>query len=492
MRLIIASMKHETNTFSPVPTGLERFQQRVCCFGEEVPRTLAGTKTGVGAYLELAREADAEIVTPVAAEASPSAPVAAEAYARITDAICEAAAQGADGIMLDLHGAMVTETTPDGEGTLLRRVRELAPATPICVNLDLHTNLTGAMVSNCTAMIGYKTYPHIDSYETALQIGRVLLRTLAGEVNPVMAWGNRPLLAQTLKMGHDDEPMKTLLAMARRKEEEDGLLAATVFGGFPLADIQEAGLSAVVVADGDASRAESASEDLLDAAWERRADFIYQGEPLHEAIARAKKLEQGPVILLDHSDNTASGGTQDVMAVLAEVISQGLENVAVHSVKDPEAVREMAAAGVGTEVTLNLGGKTDMPSIGRKGESLRLTGRVRAITDGDFVVTGPKGTGMTEHMGPTAVLDTGKVQIVVTSYSNEPYDLGAFTSVGIDPRAKRYLVLKSRIHYRAGFAPIARHTITCDGIGATSSDNALFRFEHVRRPIYPLDPMPEG
>ena len=133
-----------------------------------------------------------------------------------------------------------------------------------------------------------------------------------------------------------------------------------------------------------------------------------------------------------------------------------------------------------------------MPSIGRRGESLRLTGRVRAITDGDYVVTGPKGTGMTEHMGPTAVLDTGKVQIVVVSYSNEPYDLGAFTSVGIDPRAKKYLLLKSRIHYRAGFAPIARHTITCDGIGVTSSDNSLFRFERVRRPIYPLDPAPEA
>ena len=202
---------------------------------------------------------------------------------------------------------------------------------------------------------------------------------------------------------------------------------------------------------------------------------------------RAAKLEDGPIILLDHADNTASGGTQDVMSVIAEVISQGLEDVAVHSVKDPEAVQQMIKAGVGAEVTLNLGGKSDMPSIRRKGESLSLTGRVRAITDGDFLVTGPKGTGMTEHMGPTAVLDTGKVQIVVVSYSNEPYDLGAFTSVGIDPRSKKYLLLKSRVHYRAGFAPIARHTITCDGMGVTSSDNSLFNFEHVRRPIFPLD-----
>jgi microcystin degradation protein MlrC len=114
---------------------------------------------------------------------------------------------------------------------------------PICVNLDLHTNLTQAMVEHCTAMIGYKTYPHVDSYETATQIGQVLLATLRGEVTPVMAWGNRPLLAQTLRMGHEDEPMGSLLAMAR-ESEGDGILAATVFGGFPLADFRDAGLSA--------------------------------------------------------------------------------------------------------------------------------------------------------------------------------------------------------------------------------------------------------
>ncbi|HEX9844518.1 MAG TPA: M81 family metallopeptidase [bacterium] len=487
MRLLIASMKHETNTFSPVPTDVARFRQRAFCFGSDVRSTFAGTRTGLGAYLRLAEETGAEIVTPVAAEAAPSGPVHAEAYQRITDAICEAVDKRIDGIMLDLHGAMVAETTPDGEGTLLQRIRSLAPGIPICVNLDLHTNLTQAMVDHCTAMIGYKTYPHVDSYETATQIGQVLLATLRGEVQPVMAWGNRPLLAQTLRMGHEDEPMHALLEMAR-ESEVDGILAATVFGGFPLADFHDAGLSAVVVADGDREHAGRVNARLLDAAWHLRADFLYRGEPLHAAIARAKELKEGPVILLDHADNAASGGTQDVMSVIAEILAQGLEDVAVASVKDPQAVQAMIAAGVGAQVTVELGGKTDMPAIGRRGESLRVTGRVRCITDGDYVVTGPMSTGVTIHMGPSAVLDTGTVQIVVCSFNNEPFDQGVFTSVGIDPAGKKYLVLKSRIHYRAGFQPIARHTITCDGIGVCSSDNSLFRFQHVRRPIYPLDP----
>ncbi len=176
------------------------------------------------------------------------------------------------------------------------------------------------------------------------------------------------------------------------------------------------------------------------------------------------------------------------MAVLREVIDQGLEDVAMFGICDPQAVAEMEAAGVGQEITLDLGGKTDMPEIGKAGEPLRLSGRVRAITDGDFVVTVPMGRGTLTSMGKSAVLDTGKVQIVVCSRHTEPYDLGCFRSLGIEPTAKRYLILKSRIHYRAGFRAIARHEIPCNGVGVTSSDNSLFTFKKVRRPIYPLDP----
>jgi microcystin degradation protein MlrC len=497
MRAVIAMMKHETNTFSPIPTPWARFQEWGAFFGADALRAYESTAMPMGAYIRLAREAGMEIVTPVAAEAMPSGPVSAEAYEIMAGAICEAVAAGCDAVLLDLHGAMVSEATPDGEGTLLERLRAIAPEVPICVTCDLHANLTEAMVRNCTALIGYKTYPHVDMYAVGEQIGRVLLRTLRGEARPVMAWGNRPLLAQTLRMGHADEPMRTLLAMAR-EDERRGLLAATVFGGFPLADFRDAGLSAIVVADAlthggddDAARtaAQAAVERLLEAAWERREDFLHRHEPLHAVVARAKRLGDYPVLLLDHADNVGSGGTEDVMTVIAEVLQQGLEDVAVAAVWDPAAVQELMRAGVGAEVTVNLGGKTDMPSIGRRGESLPVTGRVRTITDGAFVVRGPMYTGVTVQMGPTAVLDTGKVKIVIVSRHHEPWDLGVFTSVGIDPTRMKYLVLKSRIHYRAGFEPIGKHTLTCDGTGVTTSDNALLRFEHVRRPIFPLDSM---
>jgi microcystin degradation protein MlrC len=381
---------------------------------------------------------------------------------------------------------MVAETTPDGEGTLLEKIRALAPDLPIAVTCDLHANLTEKMVANSTALIGYKTYPHVDMEVVGEQVGRILLRALKGEIRPVMAWDRRPLLAQTLRMGTDDEPMKTLIARARA-EEARGMLAATVFGGFPLADFADAGISAICIADGDREAAAQASRRLMEAAWEQRQEFLYRPEPLEQAVMRAKSIEIGPVLLLDHADNVGSGGTEDVMTVIREVLRQGLEDVAVAAVWDPDAVQAMARAGVGANVTLRLGGRTDMPSVKLKGAPLEITGRVRTLTDGEWIVRGPMYTGVKVTMGPTAVLDTGKMQIVVVSRHHEPWDIGVFTSVGIDPRTKRYLLLKSRIHYRAGFAPLGRATITLDGEGVTTSDNSKLDYVQVRRPIFPLD-----
>ncbi len=495
LRAVVAMMEHETNTFSPVPTPLARFGSPDVARGAEVYRRFKGTGTGIGAFLDIAAAEGMEIATPIAANAAPSGPVETAAYNAICDAICEAIAAGCDVCFLDLHGAMVAEPTDDGEGTLLARIRAMAPALPIAISLDLHANITEAIVANCDVLVGYKTYPHIDMYEAGQQAGRIMVRALKGEVKPVMAWGQRPILAQTLRMGHDDRPMGPMIEQARA-EEADGLLAASVFGGFPLADISHAGLSVVTVADGNKAAAEAASERLLSAAWREKPEWIFQSEPLAETIARAKALgdaptgdgEAGPVILLDHADNSASGGTQDTTEVLEAVIEAGLEDVAMFGICDPQAVAAMEAAGVGGAVTLELGGKVDMPTIGREGRPLRLTGKVRALTDGDFVITVPMGRGTTRSMGKTAVLEAGPVQIVVCSRHSEPYDLGCFRSVGIEPTAKRYLILKSRIHYRAGFRAIARHEIPCNGVGVTSSDNTLFTFKKVRRPIYPLDP----
>ena len=228
--------------------------------------------------------------------------------------------------------------------------------------------------------------------------------------------------------------MRSLIAMCREAEAREGVLAATTFGGFALADMPDAGNSVVVVTDGDRGLAEEVRDGLLDRIWAEREAFVYRHRPIEEALAEARAFDGGPVILLDHADNCGSGATQDVMTAIEAAMHAGLEDVIVGAVWDPEAVAKMHEAGVGAEVDIDLGGRTDMPSIGERGRPLRVAGTVRVLTDGRWTVRGPMYTGVRVDMGPSAVLDTGAMQIVVVFNHHEPWDLGVFTSMG-DPAA---------------------------------------------------------
>src|SRR5271163_4517586 len=493
MRLLIAMMKHETNTFSPVPTPLARFGHGPGpLYGEAAVRAYRGTGTGLGAYLDLAAREGAEIVLPVAAGASPSGPVEEAAYAEITDRICAAAAAGGfDGIMLDLHGAMVTQSLDDGEGQFLKRLRAIDPVTPIAVSLDMHANLYDEVIANATVVTGYRTYPHIDTYETAKLAGEILLRAIRGEMKPVMAWRNEPMLPHVMRQGTDDHPNKELQHRCAAMSAE-GALAASLFTGFPHADITNAGLSAVVVTDGDRKLAEELRDELLGRAWVEREAFVYKIEPLQQSVARAKAMApgqpgEGPIVLLDHYDNCASGGTMDTTVVLAEILRQGLEDVAAFAIYDPEAVQRAIAAGIGAQVTLAIGGKIKMPAIPAESPPVTLTGTVKTISNGRYKNRGPMARGVAMDMGAAVVFDTGAAEIVLISRHVEPSDLNCLSSLGIDPLQKRYVMLKSRIHWRAGLGPMAKAVVECAGVGVCTSDYGQLKFEKVKRPIYPLD-----
>jgi microcystin degradation protein MlrC len=473
MRLLIAMMKHETNTFSPVPTPLQRFGHGPGpLYGAAAVTAYRGTGSGLGAYLDLAAREGAEIVLPIAAGAPPSRPVEDAAYEDMAGVICEAVRKGGyDGIMLDLHGAMVTESLEDGEGELLRRIRAIDPATPIAVALDMHANLYDAIIDNATVVTGYRTYPHIDTYDTAKRAGEILLAAMRGEVRPVMAWGNVPMLPHVMRQGSDDHPNRELQARCAAMNTE-GALAASLFTGFPHADISNAGLSAVVVTDGDRTLAERLRDELLDQAWTDRKDFVYRIEPLPQSLARAKALPppaagEGPIVLLDHYDNCASGGTMDTTVVLAAILREGLDNVAAFAVFDPEAVQQAIAAGIGSRITLSIGGKIKMPAIPGDSPPLTVTGTVKTISHGRFGNKGPMGRGVLTDMGPSVVLDTGRVEIALISHHVEPSVLNC--------------------HWRAGLGAMAKAVVDCAGIGVCTSDYSELTFRNVRRPIYPLD-----
>jgi len=490
MKLVIAQMKHETNTFSPVPTPLERFTRT----GEwplenaAAIQAFSGTGTGLGAFLALAEQAGMQYSVPIAASAWPSGPVDDDAFDYIAGRILNAISAGCDALLLDLHGAMVTRTYDDAEGELLRRVRAIAPELPVGVALDMHANLSSEMAAMATAIAGYQTYPHIDMYETGMRAGRPIVAMLRDEICPTMAYGARPMLPHIMRQSSLDEPNHAIQALAVDLEQR-GALAASLFTGFPHADHMYAGVSATVVTRGNPTQARQWCDELLNMAWDARAQFTYTPQPLEQSLAQAAAIApgDGPVILLDHYDNTSSGGTMDTMTVLAGIIRAGLPNVAAFAIYDPQAVEQASAAGVGATVTLPLGGKHDMPALGLQGRPYIVTARVKNITDGRYRNVGPMSRGEIVDMGRCAVLDTGKVDIAVISRRVEPHDIASFRVLGIDPSKKRYLMLKSRVHWRAGLGSLAHAVVECAGTGVCTSDYTQMRFQNLRRPIYPLD-----
>lgn len=485
MRILIARLNHETNTFSPVATPLEAFAP---AYGEAAYQANKGMRTAMAAFIDLAEGLGATLVTPVSATANPSGPVQAAAYNELTRRIIEAV-PGCDAILLDLHGAMVAENSDDGEGDLLERVRAAAPGVPLGVALDLHGNITEKIVGNADVIVGFKTYPHIDMYETGDHAGRLLLQMLRGEARYRVRWHALPLMSHTLRSTTLDGPMRDAVEAARGLEHE-GLPAVSVFGGFSLADIAAPCMSVVATCrEGDAD-AQAAVDDLAQQIWQRRAEYIYRSEPLADSLRRARALAEGaarPVLLLDHGDNCMSGGTCDTMDVLQGALELGLTGIAVGPLCDPEAVALLAEAGVGAELEIELGNKVPLDHIGLHKQPLRLRGTVHAVSDGSYTITGPIYTGQRCHMGRSVCFDIGTAQIVVTEQTHEPWDLGVFHCVGVDPTRFRYLLLKSRMYCRPVFVPLSAGLVECDSPGVTTSDYTRFPFNRVQRPVFPLD-----
>ena len=496
-RFVTAVFKHETNTFSPMPTPLEAFGRYDAdpgpAYGAAAVAAYKGVNEPVAAYIDVAEEQGAELVFPIAADATPSGPVLDAVLDHVAEAIIAALVAGCDALFLDLHGGMVTERHADPEGELLRRIRAVAPDLPIAVAFDFHSNISHASIDNATVITGYRTYPHVDTYETGARAAHTLLRAMRGEVEPVILWHSLPMLTHLNRQTPSRQPMKDVMDRAITAEAAGEVLNASVFGCFPLADIPWVGLHGVIVADsGAADAGQALLRDLMAMAWERRADFVFQVEPVADSIARAAALADGPIVLADHGDVAGSGGSTDVTTVLAEVMRQELTDVCAGPFWDPASVALMVEAGEGATVTLALGGKTDFPAVGVKGAPLAVTGTVRRLTDGVFTVTGPMMTGTRIDMGRSAVLDTGTIEILVTEERHEPFDVGCFTHAGVDPAKKRYILIKSRQHFRAGFEPILKHVVMVSGPGITTSDYSLYPWKQVRRPIYPLDPDTEA
>ena len=356
-RYVTALIKHETNTFSPLPTTLSSFGHgNGPASGAAARARFENTNTPLAAYLDIARREGADVVIPVAAESWPSGRASRATFEALVQPLEAAVRAGCDAVMLDLHGAMVIEDCDDAEGEIVKRLRRIAPHMPIAVTLDYHTNLSGDLVDNATVITGYKTYPHVDMYEAGMQAAGILVGALDGVIEPVMAWGWKPLLASIMRHAPEDGPSGDIIAFARRMEADGNVLAATLLPSFPHADTPYTGLSAIVVGDarhGGREHARMVCDHMLAMAWERRAEYVFHAPPLRESVAAAKAFglanPGAPVLLIDHCDNCGSGGAQDVMDVVAEILEQELDDVAIAPIRDPAGRRDDDRRGRGAE-----------------------------------------------------------------------------------------------------------------------------------------------
>lgn len=482
MRIGIAGLLHESHSFAPYPAGLSAFEKPggfpPLSRGAAMLEAIAGTRVPAAGAREIA-EAEGHSVVPLAwGIAMPSAPVTRDAFETIAGWIVEdaAAAMPLDGLCLDLHGAMMVEGLPDGEGELLRRLRgRLGPGLPIAASLDLHANVTREMVDGADVLTAYRTYPHVDMKETGARAMQLLLARIAHG----RPWARRrmpidflvPLSAQCTLM----HPMQELYEAIPLLMDQTGAADLSLCLGFPYCDFEGCG-PAVTAYAATEEAAEAAASRLHATFLGRRAEMVQRLWTPAEAVRHAKahaSLAGPPIVLADTQDNPGGGGHADTTGLLRALVEGGAEGAVIGVLNDAESAAAAHAAGEGNAVTLRLGGRSD-------GVPYEGTFSVQRLGDGRFTCTGPMTRGNRAELGPCALLETGGVHVLVASRKMQAYDQAMFRHLGVDPTTVPIVALKSSVHFRADFQPIAREILVVAAPGPVVADPSSLPFRHLR------------
>jgi microcystin degradation protein MlrC len=495
MRVAIGGISHETNTFSSLQTDLSAFQRRALLRGPALIAGSRGVGNTLGGMVDTATMLGWELVPTIFASATPAGRVRRGTFESLTNELVSGiggALRGGrlDGVLLALHGAMVTEALDDADGEILRRVRRVVgPAVPIVCVLDSHANLSETMVEHATIILAYETYPHVDTYARGCEAVTLLERLLRREFRPVHVLRQVPLLAPLPAQWTDGPtPMREIARLATRLRRVPGIIAVTLAGGFPYSDIRDAGMAVLVTTDRDAVNAARLADQIARTCWERRDDFRPELTSIADAIDLVRRATGGPLVLADVADNPGAGGSGDGTALLDALLAAQVPGVALGVIADAESVAHAAAIGAGERGRFQLGGKTDH----LHGATLEVDALVRWIGEGNYSNSGPMGAGGTTRLGRMALLEVGAedmvpVEVIVTEQRVQVLDPALFRVVGIEPEQRSVLVVKSSVHFRAAFEPLAADVIAVDGPGLSSPDLASFPYRKVRRPIWPLD-----
>ncbi|MBI2194797.1 MAG: M81 family metallopeptidase [Planctomycetes bacterium] len=483
MKILTGAISHETSTFTPVPTTLESFDERFGHLrGREILDFFRGTNTPTGGFIGGADAHGFALLPTVFAEAHPSGPatravfdaVLGEMLARMEEA------GPADGVLLELHGSMVAEGIDDADGHILEAVRHLVgPRVPIVAQLDIHSNVSSAMIEAADVLIGRETYPEIDMAERGRECADVLVRALRGEIRPTLAFHPIPM-AWGMNQVTAHPPMSEAIAELHRIEAMPRVVCASIATCYPLADVPDMGASVYIVTDNDRSLAQELADRLGRWLFDRRADWHIPMPRTRDALRAAEAAGKFPAIFADRNDNTGGGSPGDSTGLLRVFVDAGLQDACLLYLVDPDSIRRCQEAGPGAVLELDLGGK----SSPLQGRPVRLRVQVVALSDGHFRYDGPMYRGLEGSMGPSAHVRHAGIHVLLVHTREQPFDLAFARTLGLDPRRMRYIGVKSAAHFRAAFEPWAGQITVVSEPSVHSPENVPFR--RLGRKVYPL------
>ena len=489
MRLAVAEIKQEGNTFTPVEATIRDFETEHVVEGEQVIKRLTDTNTEVWGFIQRASELECDILPVFAASALSGGPIAADAFCYLRDQLLKnlKKAYPIDGIFLALHGAMCANVDggDDASGLLLREVREaIGPDIPIISTLDLHANVTRQMVEMATALIGYRTWPHIDQAERGHEAAELMVATLRNEVRPVTALSKLRMILQVENGQTSSGPMAELLSLARKWENEGKCICGSVFLVQPWLDLPEMGCAIAIVSDGDIEQAQRLADQLGQKMWDLRHSFDMHLIPIDDAIDRSLKSSGHPIIFADVADSTGSGTPGDSTAILGRILEREISCRVLIPIVDAEAVQAAHQVGIGATLSLSLGGKMDT----LHSKPVALEAEVEWLGKGiTYTSEGPVFTGLEIKMGTVAVLRVRDTHIVVSERPTWTIDPAMYRAVGLEPVEARIVVVKSQNTFRSPYEGIAYDALVIDAPGLSTANIRSLPFKRLPRPFYPFD-----
>ncbi|MBK8763659.1 MAG: M81 family metallopeptidase [Burkholderiaceae bacterium] len=487
MRIAIGEFAHETNTFCPGVTELAAFKSTSWSEGPDILSRHRGVRDDLGGMIAAAERLGIELAPTLATVTQPSATIARHAYETIRDTLLARlqAAGPVDAICLALHGAGSAEGIEDVEGSFLAELRaRVGPAIPIVVSLDLHGNTTEAMLAHSSAAFYCHAYPHVDRFDRGAEIIDIAARIVRGEIRPVRHLIRLPLAIppSTTFTG----PAQRINARCFEWEAHPGVLDCSFTHGFPHTDVSVICSSVLVTTDNDPGLARRIAEDVAALIVDTLEDFQQPLPGADEAIAQALAATVLPVIVAEVSDNPGGGAPGSGTHLLRALLTANAPDTCFGFIWDPTTAAQAHAAGAGATIEVSLGGFTDA----LHGAPIAAKAYVKSLTDGRFKLVNPMGAGSIVDLGPMARLIIGNVDVLVGSRRSQTLDAQLFLLHGIDVRTMRIVALKSQQHFRGGFQDIAGTIIRADTPGFTTSKLTLLPFRNIRRPIWPLDPLP--